>query len=70
VSSERKVKILSAIIILVVVNVILKISEYLGVAIEPDRTRGLEYRLKQSKQLQSDQHIEQIMNEQLKNSSK
>ena len=64
-SSERKEKIVSAIIILVIVSIVLKISEYLGVNIEPDRTRGLEYRLELSKQLENDQRVEQIIDEKL-----
>ena len=60
-SSEQKEKIVSAIIILVIVSIVLKIAEYFGVDVEPDRTRGLEYRLEQSKQLESDQQTQQII---------
>ena len=69
-SSERKVKIVSAIVIVVVVNIILKIFEYLGGYLEPDRTRSLEYRLEKSKQLEHDQGIDRIIHYQLKESSK
>ena len=61
VSNERKGKIVSAIIILVVVSIILKIIEYFGGDLEPDRTRGLKYRLEQSKQLESEQQTQQII---------
>jgi len=61
--SEQKEKIISAIFILLVVSIILKIAEYFGVNVEPDRTRGLEYRLEQSKQLESDQLTQQLVGE-------
>ena len=63
--SEGKEKVLSAIILLVIVIMVLKISEYFGADLEPDRTRSLESRLQKSEQLKSDQLTEQIMHQQL-----
>jgi len=64
--SEQKVKIVSAIFILVLFVVVFKIAQYFGYDTEPDRTRGFKYRLEKQKQLQSDQQIDQIISEVIK----
>ena len=64
-SSERKEKVISAIVLLVVITVFFKIFEYFGGELKPDRTRSIGNRLQKSKQLQSNQQVEQIMYQQL-----
>jgi len=65
-SDVRKVKIASAIFILVIFSILFKIAQYFGYDSEPDRTRGLKYQLEKQKQLQSDQQINQIVREIIK----
>jgi len=65
-SDERKVKIASAIFILVIFSILLKITQYFGYDPQPDRTRGFKYQQEKQKQLQGDQQIDQIVREIIK----
>ena len=65
-SDERKVKIVSAIVGLVIFAMVLKIAQYFGYDPEPDRTRGLQYQFEKQKQLQRDQQTDQIVREVIK----
>jgi len=64
---ERIVNIISAIILLIVISIVLKVVQYFGYDIEPNRQKGWKYQIEQQKQKKSDAMVEHIATEYLRN---